>query len=69
MASDPAGCPTKDEQADYLEGCSRRFELPVVLNTALQRLEQVAGGFRSTARTGSTIESRVVVVAPGLSGS
>jgi putative flavoprotein involved in K+ transport len=56
MPGDPAGSPSKDEMADYLEGYAARFELPVLTGhrvTALSRdgdafiVETAAGTFRA----------------------
>ena len=38
--------PTKDEMADYLESYAVRFDLPVHLNTRVERLHKADGRFR-----------------------
>jgi putative flavoprotein involved in K+ transport len=57
--------PTKDEMADYLEAYAGRFELPVRMGTAVERLTQEDGRF--LAYTGDArIEAETVVVASGV---
>jgi putative flavoprotein involved in K+ transport len=65
VPGDPEGFPTKDEMADYLETYADHFDLPVVLGTAVRRLERVDGGFRATTEAGQQIDSRAVVLATG----
>lgn len=62
---DPAGYPTKDEQADYLETYARHFQLPLLLGTAIQRLEREGGGFRALTAAGVSLRARAVVLATG----
>jgi putative flavoprotein involved in K+ transport len=53
---------TKDEMADYLEDYARHFQLPIRLNTRVDRLSRAGDRFRVT--TGSTtFEADNVVVA------
>jgi putative flavoprotein involved in K+ transport len=60
----PAHLPGKDEVADYLERCAERFNLPVRLDTRVERLSW--DGERYVVRTASsTIEADNVVVATG----
>src|SRR5207248_6641208 len=65
VPGDPEGYPTKDETADYLESYATHFELPVMGDTHVLRLERTNEGFRSTTEAGETIDSRTVVLATG----
>ena len=65
VPGDPEGYPTKDEIGDYLEAYANQFELPVVLETAVQRLERRDGGFRAMTEAGEPIDCRAVVLATG----
>ena len=65
VPGDPEGYPTKDEMADYLETYAERFDLPVVPETGIRRLERADGGFRATTEAGEPIDSRAVVLATG----
>src|SRR5215204_6061201 len=65
VPGDPDGYPTKDEMADYLEAYANHFDLPVVLETGIRRLERVDGGFRAITDSGQPIDCRAVVLATG----
>ena len=65
VPGDPEGYPTKDEMADYLESYAAHFELPVLADTPIRRLEPTDEGFRATTGTGETIDARAVVLATG----
>src|SRR5436305_3156091 len=65
VSGDPEGYPTKDEIADYLESYATHFELPVMGDTHVLRLERTSDGFRATSEAGETIDSRTVVLATG----
>ena len=65
LPGDPAGYPTKDEMADYLETYANHFELPVVLGTGVRRLERTDGGFRAISDAEQPIDCRAVVLATG----
>ncbi len=65
VPGDPDGYPTKDEIADYLESYARHFELPVMLETSIESLERMNGGFRAITGAGELIYSRAVVLATG----
>src|SRR5918998_16401 len=65
VPGDPAGYPTKDEIADYLESYARRFSLPVLLGTEVERLEQEDGLFRATTSAGTELTARAVALATG----
>jgi putative flavoprotein involved in K+ transport len=56
--------PTKDEVADYLTEYADRFQLPVLLNTAVTRLERLADRFAVHTPQG-ILRARQVVVATG----
>jgi putative flavoprotein involved in K+ transport len=56
--------PTKDQVADYLAEYAARFELPILLGTAVTRLEQRADRFAVHTSQG-TLRSWQVVVATG----
>ncbi len=55
--------PTKDEMADYLESYARRFDLPVRLNTRVERLHKTDGRFAVETTDGAYEADRVVVAA------
>src|SRR5918994_5094863 len=55
VPGEPEGYPTKDEMADYLEAYANHFDLPVVLETGIRRLERVDGGFRAITDAGEPI--------------
>ena len=65
VPGDPAGYPTKDEIADYLERYALEFDLPTRIGTGITRLEQSDGGFRARTETGEVIAARTVVLATG----
>ena len=54
--------PTKDEMGDYLEAYARHFELPVRLDTRVERVSRQGGGFVVVAG-GQRFEADNVVVA------
>jgi putative flavoprotein involved in K+ transport len=56
--------PTKDQVADYLTAYAERFELPVLLNTTVTRLEQLSDRF-AVHTTQGMLRAREVVVATG----
>jgi putative flavoprotein involved in K+ transport len=61
----PAGShPTKDEVADYLSCYVRRHNLPVRLNTRVQRLHRDGSGFTAVTSSGA-VRARQVIVATG----
>lgn len=65
VPGDPEGFPTKDEIADYLESYANHFNLPVLVDTPVQKLECTDGGFRASIGTGEIIDARAVVLATG----
>ena len=56
--------PSKDDVADYLAAYATRFQLPVLLGTALRRLTRSDGLFRAGTSSG-TLTARQVVIATG----
>ena len=62
MPGDPAGSPTKDEMAGYLEDYAARFDLPVLTGHRVTALRREGDAF--TAETASaTVRAHQVVVA------
>jgi putative flavoprotein involved in K+ transport len=53
--------PTKDDVADYLAGYASHFQLPVLLNCAVHRLERQEGRFLAHTTQGTLRALRVVV--------
>jgi putative flavoprotein involved in K+ transport len=65
FAGDPDGYPTRDDVTAYLERYAETFELPVALNSGVERLERDGDGrFRLTV-DGAKIAADQVVVATG----
>lgn len=56
--------PTKDQVADYLNAYAARFELPVLLDCRVRRLERVEGRYLAHTSRG-TLTAHQVVVATG----
>src|SRR4051812_22319706 len=48
VPGDPQGYPTRDEIADYLERYASHFELPVLVDTPIRKLERSGEGFRAS---------------------
>lgn len=57
--------PTKDEQAEYLESYARRFNLPVLTNTRVDRVERSEQGYLVTSGHRQWSASNVVVATGG----
>ena len=57
--------PTKDQMADFLESYAGRFDLPVRLNTRVERLYKADGCFRVETTGGAYEADRVVIAAAG----
>jgi putative flavoprotein involved in K+ transport len=55
--------PTKDQMADYLESYVERFDLPVRLNTRVERLHKANGRYRLETTAGAYEADQVVVAA------
>lgn len=53
--------PTKDEQADFLESYAQRFNLPVLSNTRVDKVERSGDGYLVTAGDRQWSASNVVV--------
>lgn len=65
VPGDPAGFPTKDEIADYLEQYAAACELPVKTGCGVKRLVEQEGEFVLDLDDGTTVRSRVAVIATG----
>lgn len=65
LEGDPRGYASRDEFAAYLEDYARQFNLPILLNTGMEKLTKVNHRFFATSSQGEVIESRVVVLASG----
>jgi putative flavoprotein involved in K+ transport len=61
---DPDGYPTRDEVVSYLTAYAETYQLPVILDSAVQSLSQIDGGFQVECR-GKTLVADQVVVATG----
>jgi putative flavoprotein involved in K+ transport len=61
---DPDGYPTRDEVVSYLTAYAEEYQLPVVLDSAVQSLSRIDGGFQVECR-GRTLTADQVVVATG----
>jgi len=61
---DPDGYPTRDEVVSYLAAYAETYELPVILDSAVQSLAAIDGGFQLECR-GRTVAADQVVVATG----
>ncbi len=57
--------PTAREMADYLEAYARRFGLPILSGTRVDRLEPVDDGFVVSTADGTCLAARQVIVATG----
>jgi putative flavoprotein involved in K+ transport len=57
--------PSKDEQAAYLESYAQRFNLPVLTNTRVDRLERSGAGYLVTAGDRQWSAANVVVATGG----
>lgn len=66
LQGDPKGYATRDEFAGYLEMYAKRMDLPVRLNSEVQRLGRNEGGeFHATLDAGENIAASHVIVATG----
>jgi len=64
---EPWSFPGKEQVADYLETYASRLELPIRLNTRVQRLQAQDGGYLVTTN-GDEIKAHNVVIATGTFG-
>src|SRR5207248_2131567 len=64
MPGDPAGYPTKDEMANYLESYAAHLALPIRLGAKVTSLARTGDTFRVTTDD-STIDGRTIVIAAG----
>lgn len=65
LSGDPLGYVGRDEFADYLEAYASRFQLPVVLNTPIQKLQRLDRQFQASVNSGQVIKAKLVVLATG----
>lgn len=65
VPGDPEGYPGKDEIAGYLEAYARHFNLPVQLNTDIDRLLVDGELYHATTAAGAVLTARSVVLATG----
>jgi putative flavoprotein involved in K+ transport len=65
IPGDPESYTSRKDFGDYLEAYARYFEMPVELNTRIQKLERVNDEFCATSTDGRVYQARVVVVANG----
>lgn len=65
LSGDQNGYATRDEFADYLETYTRHFDLPVLLNTKITKLEQMDQGFHAITAADKSFYCRAVVLATG----
>ena len=65
LQGDPAGYPSKDDIADYLEQYAAHHRLPVATATEVVRLTRGANAFRADMNTGLTVNASAVVIATG----
>ncbi|MGO4535669.1 flavin-containing monooxygenase [Leifsonia sp. 2MCAF36] len=61
MPGDPAGTPSKDEMADYLEAYAARFELPVLTGHRVTALSRDGEGFAAETAGGTFRAAQVIV--------
>lgn len=61
MPGDPAGSPSKDEMADYLEAYAARFDLPVLTGHRVTALSREADGFVAETDAGAFRAAQVIV--------
>lgn len=66
--ADPWSYPGKDEVADYLETYALTFDLPIRLQTEVERVERRDGGGFTATLAGNTVECANVVIATGTFG-
>ncbi|HMM72377.1 MAG TPA: NAD(P)/FAD-dependent oxidoreductase [Rhodocyclaceae bacterium] len=59
------GYPDRDEFADYLESYAERFRLPVRLESRVDRLVTMDGGFEATLSNGEALRASEVILATG----
>lgn len=65
---DPWSFPGKDDVADYLESYALHFDLPIRLQTRVERLQKTADGYVAAIGDDDAIEAENVVVATGTFG-
>lgn len=65
LSGDQNGYPTKDEVADYLYEYSRKFNLPVKLNTEIIKIVKNEGIFHVFTKSGEEFTSENIIIATG----
>jgi putative flavoprotein involved in K+ transport len=65
MPGDPDGYAGRDEFAEYLEAYAQHFDLPVSLNTSIERLFMHDDHFGADLLDGRTFTARVAIIATG----
>ncbi|KAA9021608.1 flavin-containing monooxygenase [Niallia endozanthoxylica] len=65
LKGDPAGFPTKDEMADYLENYAHTFDLPIQSNCHVKQIQRENQLFIITNNEGTVIKTKKVVIATG----
>ena len=65
LSGDPWEYATKDDFAAYLASYAEHFDLPVMMDTPIRRLDHRNGHFYATTASGDTIEARSVILATG----
>lgn len=65
LSGEPAGYAGKNEFANYLEKYAAQFQLPIVMNTSIQKLQRINGHFSAITDSGQNITTRTVVLATG----
>lgn len=55
----------RDEFADYLEKYTKKFQLPIAMNTRIMRLVKENGKFSAFSADGEPIHAKAVVIASG----
>ena len=65
LTGDPAGYPSKDEIADYLEHYARVMRLPIRMNEGVRSLECQDGAFVARTANGNRITAATVIIAAG----
>jgi putative flavoprotein involved in K+ transport len=62
---DPERYPTRDEVVDYLRGYAQHFQLPIMTNTRVERVERQGTSFQVFTSQGQTLSARSVIAATG----
>ena len=65
LTGDPAGYPSKDEIADYLEHYARTMRLPIRLNAVISSLTRGDTGYIAHTSAGNQITAASAIIATG----